>query len=110
VAPAPPGELDARALHRSREHAACDGRTPLKTAFRYHVFEYFWPEFDPNYTWFAQGTRTGQSQLFLTPGLLPGRFPIHDRIGVAFGGGYQAAVTRHPSYNNAVILSARLGF
>jgi hypothetical protein len=80
------------------------------TTFQYHVFEYFWPEFETNYTWFAQGTRTGQSQLFLTPGLLPGRFPIHDRIGVAFGGGYQAAVTRHPSYNNAVILSARLGF
>ena len=80
------------------------------TTFQYHVFEYFWPEFETNYTWYAQGTRTGQSQLFLTPGLLLGRFPIHDRVGVAFGGGYQAAVTRHPSYNNAVILSARITF
>jgi len=80
------------------------------TAFQYRVMKYFWPEFETNYTWFAQGTRTGQSQLFLTPGILVGRIPIHDRVGVTFGGGFQVAVTTHPAYNNAVILSARIPF
>jgi hypothetical protein len=80
------------------------------TAFQYHIFRIFWPEFETNYTWFAQGTRTGQSQLFLTPGLVLGRFPIHDRVGLTIGAGYQVPVTHHPSYNNAVILSARITF
>ena len=80
------------------------------TAFQYRVFKYFWPEFETNYTWFAKGTRTGQSQLFLTPGILIGRIPLHDRIGLTIGAGFQIAVTTHPAYNHAVILSARIPF
>ncbi len=80
------------------------------TAFQYRICKYFWPEFETNYTWFSKGERTGQSQLFLTPGLLIGRIPIHERVGVTIGAGYQVAVTRHPSYHNAVILSARIPF
>jgi hypothetical protein len=80
------------------------------TAFQYHIFKYFWPEFETNYTWFAKGTRTGQNQLYLTPALLLGRFPIHDRIGATIGAGFQFAVTSHPGYNNAVILSGRIPF
>lgn len=80
------------------------------TAFQYHIFKYLWPELETNYTWFAKGTRTGQSQLFLTPGILFGRLPIHDRVGLTFGAGYQVAVTRNPSYNHAVVLSMRIPF
>ncbi len=80
------------------------------TAFQYRLLKYFWPELETNYTWFAQGERTGQSQLFLTPGILLGRIPIHDRVGVTIGGGYQVAVTTHPAYNHEVILSARIPF
>lgn len=80
------------------------------TAFQYRIYKYFWPEIETNYTWFAQGARTGQNQLYLTPGLLLGRFPIHGRVGLTIGAGYQVAVTHHPSYNNAVILSARIPF
>jgi hypothetical protein len=82
----------------------------FNTAFQYRIFRYFWPEFETNYTWFAKGKRTGQSQLFLTPGLLLGRFKIHERVGVTIGAGYQVAVTDHPTYHNAVILSARIPF
>ena len=82
----------------------------FNTAFQYRIFKYFWPEFETNYTWFAKGKRTGQSQLFLTPGLLLGRFKIHERVGVTIGAGYQVAVTDHPTYHNAVILSARIPF
>jgi hypothetical protein len=80
------------------------------TAFQYRVFKYFWPEVETNYTWFAQGRRTGQSQLFLTPGFLIGRIPVHDRVGITIGVGYQVAVTREPAYNHAVVLSARVPF
>ena len=80
------------------------------TAFQYHCFKYLWPELETNYTWFAKGTRTGQQQLFLTPGILFGRFPIHNRLGVTFGAGYQVAVTKDRAYNNAVVLSGRIPF
>jgi hypothetical protein len=80
------------------------------TAFQYRIFRYFWPELEFNYTWFTLGENTGKSQLFITPGLLIGRIPIHDRIGMTFGAGYQVAVTHHPAYNNAVIASGRIPF
>ena len=80
------------------------------TAFQYHIFRYFWPEVETNYTWFAKGEHTGKNQLFLTPALLLGRFPIRGRLGLTFGAGYQVAVTKYRAYNNAVILSLRVPF
>ena len=80
------------------------------TAFQYHIFKYFWPEVETNYTWFAKGERTGQNQLFLTPTLLLGRFSIHGRLGLTFGAGFHVAVTKGRAYNHAVILSLRAPF
>lgn len=80
------------------------------TTYQYHIFKYFWPELETNYTWWAKGKRVGQNQLFLTPGLMLGRFPIDGRLGVTIGAGYQVAVTNDRTYNNAVILSARVPF
>jgi hypothetical protein len=80
------------------------------TAFQYHVFKYFWPEFEVNYTWFTRGESTGKNQVFLTPGIVVGRIPIHERVGVTFGAGYQIALTHHPVYNHGVIFSGRIPF
>src|SRR5579863_3562307 len=80
------------------------------TAFQYRIMRYFWPELEFNYTWFTLGENTGKSQLFITPGLLIGRIPIHDRVGMTFGAGYQVAVTHHPAYNNEVIATGRIPF
>jgi len=80
------------------------------TTFQYHLFRYFWPEFEVNYTWWPNGEKTGVNQVFLTPGLLIGRIPIHDRVGLTFGAGYQVAVTHQPIYNNAVIATGRIPF
>ena len=80
------------------------------TTFQYHIFKYFWPELEFNYTWFTLGENTGKSQLFITPGMIIGRIPIHDRVGITFGAGYQVAVTHHPIYNNAVIATGRIPF
>ncbi len=80
------------------------------TTFQYRLFKYFWPEFETNYTWQSYGSDTGHSTLYLTPGLLIGRIPIHDRVGLTFGAGYQVAVTYHEKYNHNVILTARIPF
>ena len=80
------------------------------TAFQYRVMKYFWPQFEVNYTWWPNGQREGESQVFLTPGLVVGTIPLHDRIGLAVGAGYQVAVTSQPAYNHAVILSVRVPF
>ncbi len=80
------------------------------TAFQYHLFKYYWPEFETNYTWQSYGGDTGHQTLYLTPGILIGRIPIHDRVGLTFGAGYQVAVTYRRKYNHSVILSARMPF
>ncbi|HTW89512.1 MAG TPA: hypothetical protein VMD75_16060 [Candidatus Binataceae bacterium] len=80
------------------------------TTFQYHVFKFFWPEFETNYTWWPNGEREGESQLYLTPGLMIGRIPIYERVGLTFGAGFQVAVTHHPGYNNAVVFSGRIPF
>jgi len=80
------------------------------TTFQYRLFKYFWPEFETNYTWQSYGSDTGHSTLYLTPGILIGRIPIHDRVGLTFGVGEQVAVTFHQKYNHNLILTARIPF
>jgi hypothetical protein len=80
------------------------------TAFQYRVMKYLWPEFEVNYTWWPDGQRKGQSQVFLTSGVVLGMIQIHDRIGMTIGSGYQVAVTRQPASNHAVILTGRIPF
>lgn len=80
------------------------------TTFQYHFWKYFWPEFETNYTWQSYGEETGHNVLFLMPGILIGRIPIHNRIGLTFGGGYQIAVTKYHPYNHNLILTARIPF
>lgn len=88
-------------------------------AFQYHAFEYLWPEFEVNHTYWADGNeRGGKNQVLLTPGIIFGRFVIHDRIKAIIGGGYQFAVSpkyvdtseQTPAYNRSWILTARLTF
>jgi len=80
------------------------------TAFQYRLFRYFWPEFETNYSWQSYGDDRGHNTLYLTPGIVVGRIPIHGRIGVTFGVGEQVAVTYHRNYNHNVILTARIPF
>jgi hypothetical protein len=89
------------------------------TAFQYHLNEVFWPEFEVNYTHWFNGLREGKTQVFLTPGIIFGRFPLFDnKIRAIIGGAYQFAVTPKltfapvltPVYNHAWILTARLAF
>lgn len=80
------------------------------TTFQYHIFRFLWPEFETNYTWYPNGEHEGQTQLYLTPGLVIGRIPIYQRVGITFGAGFEEAVTEHPKYNHIVVFSGRIPF
>ncbi len=45
-------------------------------AFQYHVLGVLWPELEVNWTYYANGQRGGLNQVYLTPGLLIGRFAL----------------------------------
>jgi len=87
------------------------GRAVLwNNALQYRVLKRIWPETEFNYTHYYQGSFNGHSLLYVTPGVLLGRFPIHDRFAFIIGGGYQIAATSfHPTNHNGV-LSIRFPF
>lgn len=80
------------------------------TAFQYQVRRFFWPEFEVNSTFFESGTNDGKKQTFLTPSLVIGRIPLHNRLGLTLGTGIQIAVTRFHTFNHNLIFTARLPF
>lgn len=86
--------------------------TPLawNTAFQYRVLKKLWPELEVNSTFWPNGTLGGEKQAFLTPGLVIGRIPLHNRLGLTFGTGMQIAATRFHPYNHAWIFSVRCPF
>jgi hypothetical protein len=77
---------------------------------QYHVLKKLWPEVEMNYTYFHQGPHDGKTQIFMTPGLVVGRFPIWRRLAFTIGGGVQIATTHFHTYNHGWILTTRLPF
>jgi hypothetical protein len=86
--------------------------TPIifNTAFQYQIFRKLWPEIDVNSTFFSNGTRAGNKQVFLSPGLIIGKFHLWKRLGFAAGGGIQIAATHFPTYNHNIVLTVRFPF
>ena len=86
-------------------------------AFQYHLLKIFWPEFEVNWTYYVDGQRGGLNQIFLTPGLVIGRFQLTDGITFTTGVGYQVAVAPEyhpkpltPAYSNAWVFTSRFNF
>lgn len=86
--------------------------TPIlwNSTLQYHAQKFIWPEVEANYTYWPNGEHNNKTQLFLTPGLVLGRFPIWKRVGITVGAGYQVAVTDKPLMRNNFILSGRIPF
>lgn len=82
----------------------------LNVAAQYHFLKFLWPEVELNYTYWPSGTHDGLNQVFITPGLVVGRFPIWKRIGLTLGAGYQIAVTDQPLYHHNFIFTGRIPF
>lgn len=80
------------------------------TAFQYRVFKKLWPELEVNSTFFQDGANGGKKQVFLTPGIVVGKFPIWHRLGITLGGGVQIAATQFHTYNNKCVFSIRFPF
>ena len=86
--------------------------TPIawNNAFQYRVAKKLWPELEINTTFFPNGARAGNKQVFLTPGVVIGRIPLNHRLGLTFGVGVQIAATRFHTSNHNAIYSVRLPF
>jgi len=86
-------------------------------AFQYHLMKVFWPELEVNWTYYVDGQRGGLNQVYLTPGLVIGRFRLADGILFMTGVGYQIAVAPNyrpspltPAYSNALVFTSRFNF
>ena len=78
---------------------------------QYHLKKpHLWPELEANSTFFVVGPHSGESQLFLTPGLLTGPFELSGRLHFTFGAGIQVAATQFHLYQRRWIWSVRLPF
>lgn len=81
-------------------------------ALQYRVLRKLWPELESNVTLWPNGgpKLVGQKQVFLSPGLVAGRFHMWKRLGFTIGAGEQIAVTRFHQFNHAKTLSIRFPF
>ena len=87
------------------------GRTYVwNNALQYQRFRRLWPQVEINATWFQQGKNDGRQQTFVTPGLVVGRLPLTNRVGLTIGAGVQFAVSRFRTTSHNAILSVRLPF
>jgi len=87
------------------------GRTySWNDAFQYRFKRKFWPELEVDYSRFQEGKNDGKTQVFLTPGLVLGRYQLWKRLGLTIGGGFQIATTRFSTSNHNPIFSVRFPF
>jgi hypothetical protein len=77
---------------------------------QYRLLKFLWPETEFNYTYWPNGTHEGLNQLFVTPGIMLGRFPLFSRVSVMVGGGAQLALTDRPLYQRNFVFTARIRF
>lgn len=87
------------------------GRTvQSNTALQVHVLRRIWPEAEINSTFWKGGSNDGKKQTLMTPGVIFGRFPIHHRVALVGGAGFQIAATHYHQYNHAVLVTLRMPF
>lgn len=82
----------------------------LNLTVQYHLLRYFWPEIEVNSSIWANGKNDGKKQVFLSPGLVVGKFHLWKRLGMAVGGGVQIAATEFHSYEHNWVTSVRFPF
>ncbi|HEX4785608.1 MAG TPA: hypothetical protein VH350_14800 [Candidatus Sulfotelmatobacter sp.] len=78
--------------------------------FQYRLFKKIWPETEVNLTHYYQGSHNGHTSVYLTPGIVLGRFRLWDRLGFTVGGGFEIAATSFHPTNHIPIFSMRFPF
>jgi hypothetical protein len=87
------------------------GRTIIfNTAVDYRIKGKIWPMLEQNSSFWSGGAMDGKKEVFLTPGLILGGFPLAERLHFTIGGGVQIAVTQFHQFNHRWILSVRFPF
>jgi hypothetical protein len=87
------------------------GRTLLfNTEVDYRIKGKIWPMLEQNSTFWLDGPLNGHNQVFVTPGLVLGSFPLSGTLHVGFGVGVQIAVSSFHQYNHRWIFSVRFPF
>jgi hypothetical protein len=82
----------------------------FNSAVDYRIKGKIWPMLEQNSVFWSGGTLDGRKEVFLTPGIVLGSFPLAERLHVSVGGGIQIAVTPFHQYNHRAILSLRFPF
>jgi hypothetical protein len=82
----------------------------FNTAVEYKIKGRIWPMLEQNSELWSGGTLDGKKQVFVTPGVVLGSFPVAERLHFAIGTGVQIAVTQFHQYNYRWILSLRFPF
>jgi hypothetical protein len=87
------------------------GRTlAWNNTFQYRVVKKLWPEVEVNFTHYYQGSHAGHTSVYLTPGLVLGRFQLWHRLSFTAGCGFEIAATSFHPTNHIPILSIRFPF
>ncbi|HEV2984489.1 MAG TPA: hypothetical protein VGX46_08875, partial [Vicinamibacterales bacterium] len=87
------------------------GRTVLfNAAVNYRIRGIVWPLVEVNSTSWSGGVLDGKREVFLTPGVVVGAFPLAERLHVGVAAGMQIAVTQFHRYDHRWIVSARFPF
>ena len=85
--------------------------------FQYRIFKKVWPELEVNLNQYRGGNgnvvptaHPGKTLVYLTPGMVLGRFNLWHRLAFTAGGGFEIATTSFHSTNHIPILSIRFPF
>jgi len=97
--------------------AAIGNNLLWNSTFQYRVVRKIWPEVEVNVNQYHGGNgnivptaHPGKTLVYLTPGLVLGRFNLWHRLAFTAGGGFEIATTSFHPANHIPILSIRFPF
>jgi hypothetical protein len=97
--------------------AAIGNNLLWNNTFQYRIFKKIWPEIEVNLNQYHGGNNNivptahpGETLVYLTPGLVLGRFNLWHRLAFTAGGGFEIATTSFHPTNHIPILSIRFPF
>jgi hypothetical protein len=83
---------------------------PWNNTLQYHLWKKFWPQTEVNFTRYYLRPHGGNTSVYLTPGIVLGRFHLWHRLAFSVGGRYEIAVTSFHPTNHIAICSVRFPF
>ena len=84
-------QANAGAAFPLRNQARLGDATIANIAAEYRIGSYLWPELELNETYWPNGGKAGENQLYVTSGIQLGRIPLYDRLKLQLGIGYRYA-------------------